>query len=213
MRAALLYLLAAVFLAAIVSLAWWSRQAELPGTRVVRQGETVAELAEAAGVTPAELAEANGATLDSLELQPGTTIAVPVAAPTGLDAWLVHAAGIGAEALGVLLSFWLAVVAGLIPAGFRKQILGIALVLGLASYASTWATTDEVPRLVPRYVFGALKDGFAWTAAFPLFAAAFGFGRGQRQGAARREPAAAPAAARPTEGPAPGTEPDPNLDD
>lgn len=212
MRSALLYLLAAVFLAGIVSLAWWTHEAEAPRARVVRQGDTVVGLAEQYGVEPAALAEANDATTATLELEPGTTIAVPLAEPTGLGVWYAHGVGLGAEILGVLLSFWLALIAGMAPAGFRRQILGISVVLGIASYASTWAVTDAAPMITPRFVFAALKDGFAWSAAFPMFAAAFGFGRAARQTASAPARAEARPASPPTTEP-PVSTPEPPLDD
>lgn len=201
MRSALLYVLAAVFLAAIVSLAWWTQQSEQPQSRVVRQGDTLIGLSEAYGVSPEELATINDTTIGELEIVPGTTIAVPVAPSSGLGVWYVHLAGMGAEILGVLLSFWLALIAGMAPSGFRKQILGISVVLGIASYASTWAVNDVAPVLVPRFVFGALKDGFAWSAAFPMFAAALGFGRAERSTGrtpSGRAAVAAPVQAAPT---------------
>jgi LysM repeat protein len=195
-----LYLLAAVFLAAIISLAWWTRLAETPRVHEVRTGETLDGIADEYEVSPADLAEANDDTVSTIVIEPGETLVVPTTPPSGLDVWYAHAAGLGAEILGVLLSFWLALIAGMTPSGYRKQILGISVVLGIASYASTWAVTDAVPLLTPRFVFSALKDGFAWSAAFPMFAAAFGFGRAARSGVSS---APAPRASAGTADPAP----------
>ena len=63
---------------------------------------------------------------------------------------------------------------GLVPKSIRGQILGISLVLGIASYSAAMATRVVNPPLTPQFVFGAVKDGFVWAAAFPMFARAFG---------------------------------------
>jgi len=209
-RSALLYLLAAVFLAAIVSLAWWTWLTEAPRLHEVRAGETLDGIAQEYEVSPADLAEANDDTVSTIVIEPGETLKVPPPPPSVLNMWSAHAAGLGAEILGVLLSFWLALIAGMAPAGYRKQIFGISVVLGIASYASTWAVTDAVPLLTPRFVFSALKDGFAWSAAFPMFAAAFGFGRAARSGVAS---APAPRASAATAAPVPPEERDVHLED
>lgn len=180
MRHALLYLLAAIFLVLIVSVAWWTREfvsrveVEL---YTVPVGQTVESMAGELGVTPEELAVANDKTVATFKPQPGQEIRVPPREPTAVDIWKVHIVGLLAEALGVLMSFWLAIVAGLLPTGLRRQILGIALVLGIASYAAVQGIAPGEPQLTPQFVFMAIKDGFAWSAAFPLFARAFGFTR------------------------------------
>jgi hypothetical protein len=176
-RQALLYLLAAVFLALIVSVAWWTREVRLgPAATVyeVQSGDTPAAIAERFEVSPAALAEANEAPPGAFAPRPGDEILIPAPASAPLAVWGVHGVGLVAEVVGVLMSFWLALVAGLLPARVRGQILGIGLVLGLASYAAGQAVAEADPRLTPQFVFESIKDGFTWAAAFPLFARAFG---------------------------------------
>jgi hypothetical protein len=88
--------------------------------------------------------------------------------------WLVHVVGLLSETFGVFLSFYLARAAGMVPQRLRGQILTLSLVLGIASYATTNAAAIVTPTLTPPFVFSAIKDGFVWAAAFPMFASAFG---------------------------------------
>ncbi len=179
MKQGLLYLLGAILLVLIVSVAWWSREMErdlAPRLYTVGEGETAETIATDLGVGAADLAAANNATVEEFKPRPGHVILVPAPELSALDVWKAHLTGLVAEVLGVLMSFWLALVAGLLPATYRRQILGIALVLGVASYAASHGIATGAPQLTPQFVFGAIKDGFAWSAAFPLFARAFGFG-------------------------------------
>lgn len=177
MRSALLYVLAAVCLALIVSVAWWSREVTLrsvqPTPYAVRGGDTITSIARDQGLSPGVVAELNNMEVEH-PLTPGQKIQLPAKETAPPNMWLVHAAGLGAEILGVLMSFWLSLVAGLLPAGFRKQVLGISAVLGLASYAAGHAADTTALDLTPQFVFRAITDGFAWSSAFPLFARAFG---------------------------------------
>jgi LysM repeat protein len=177
MRSVILYGLAGVFLALIVSVAWWTRDFPAPrDTRVyqVQPGDTPQGIADAFNVQPESLAQANSTTLGEFKPQPGIDILIPATEPTLTDVVGVHAAGIAAEAIGVLLSFWLGIVSGLLPRDIRRQVLGISLAIGIVSYAAAHAIGSGLPALTPQFVFASIKDGFAWSAAFPLFARAFG---------------------------------------
>ena len=174
MKSALLYVLAALMLALIVSVAWWTRLAEQPQHYVIGSGDTVESISAAYDVEIELLAEANGTDEEDLVIVPGESIMIPAAPATGANVWLAHGAGIGAEIGGVLLSFWLSLVAGLLPRGYRKQMFGISAALGLASYAGSHAGVEQAISLTPGFLFDAIKDGFMWAAAFPMFAAAFG---------------------------------------
>jgi hypothetical protein len=155
----------------------------------IAAGETVAEISRDRGVTMEAIAEANDLSVGQLEaLDTGEMVAIPQRTPSGLDVWKVHGVGLGAEILGVLLSFWLALVAGLLPKGYRQQMFGISAALGLASYAGSHAVAAETPLLTPEFVFGSVKDGFAWAAAFPLFASLFGVSRLAQGGGAGEAP-------------------------
>jgi hypothetical protein len=212
MKTALLYVLGGLMLALVVSVAWWTRLVVEPTPHQIAAGETVVGISRDRGVTMEAIAEANNLSVGQLEaLDTGEIVAIPPRTPSGLDVWKVHGVGLGAEILGVLLSFWLALVAGLLPKGYRQQMFGISAALGLASYAGSHAVAAETPLLTPEFVFGSVKDGFAWAAAFPLFASVFGVSRlaqgggagvapggrgplgGKRKDAAeRKEPAVAP---------------------
>ncbi len=174
MKAAVLYVLAGLMLALIVSVAWWTRLAEKPSEHTVRQGETIETLAADFGVEPELIARTNGTTVDEFNIRPGEPVLVPAVPATGSGVWLAHGAGIVAEIGGVLLSFWLALVAGIVVRGYRQQILGISVALGIASYAASHAGVDQAIAITPGFLFASMKDGFMWAAAFPLFAAAFG---------------------------------------
>jgi hypothetical protein len=176
MRSALLYILAGLFIALIVSAAWWTREfegARSESIHVVQSGETAVTIARAYGVPVEALAEANDEPLETFEPVPGDPILVPADEPALSDVAKLHAIGLAAEIAGVFMSFWLGIVAGLMPRDLRRQIFGISLALGIASYAATQATATTAA-LTPQFVFGAIKDGFMWSAAFPLFARAFG---------------------------------------
>jgi LysM repeat protein len=180
MTRGLIYLLAAIFLSLIISIAVWTIRAtesQGPGVYTVKQGESAESIAESLGVTTAQLAEANDASATGFDPQPGEVIKVPAPAADQPSVWVVHAIGVCAEMVGVLLSFWLALVAGLLPKGLRTQVLGISVALGIASYAAAQGVAPGDPLLTPQFVFAAIKDGFAWSAAFPMFAAAFGLAR------------------------------------
>lgn len=184
MRRAALYLAAALCLVLIVSLAWWTREfiprvpqdaVETTTHYTVQEGDSTALIAEAFQVAPADLAKAN-AMADPAQLQvtPGQVLLVPQPAPSLTSTWGAHLGGLGAEVLGVLLSFWLAAMAGVLPRHIRKQILGISLALGLVSYAAAQAVAVKEAALTPQFVFAAIKDGFMWAAAFPMLAQVLG---------------------------------------
>jgi hypothetical protein len=62
----------------------------------------------------------------------------------------------------------------MVPRRFKRQILGLSLVLGVVSYSTANAATVVGPVLTPQHVFSSVKDGFVWAAAFPMCARAFG---------------------------------------
>ncbi len=182
MRAAALYLVGAVLLVAIVSIAWWTRGFLPPPpapdavrtTYTAQAGDTVDSVAASLDVEAQALADANDKSSTTAALAPGETLDVPAPAPSLVDTWKVHGVGLGAQILGVLLSFWLSILTGVLPkTPLRRQVLGISLVLGIASYASAQAVAGDA-RLTPQFVFGAIKDGFLWSAAFPMFARVLG---------------------------------------
>ncbi len=195
MRKAALYLAAGLCLMLIVSLAWWTRDfmPHVPADAVetvtrytVQTGDTAATIASAFEVAPIQLAEANAmADPAQLEIKPGQVLLVPQAEHSLTSTWGAHLGGLGAEVLGVLLSFWLAAMAGVLPKHIRRQILGISLALGIVSYAAAQAVAVKQATLTPQFVFAAIKDGFMWAAAFPMLAQVLGI----------REPVAGSAAA------------------
>jgi LysM repeat protein len=183
MRQAALYLAAGLCLILIVSLAWWTRDylprvseeaVQTTTTYTVQEGDTAAAIAEAFRVAPDALAEANDKDGPTLTVRPGEILVVPEPESGIAQVWSVHLAGLAAEFFGVLLSFWLAAMAAVLPKTIRRQILGISLVLGLVSYASAQAVAVKDPVLTPQFVFASLKDGFLWSAAFPMLARLLG---------------------------------------
>lgn len=173
----LVYFLAIVFLALIISVAWWTlniTEGAQATVYTVQPSDTVQSIADGFSLDADTLAAANDSKVADFEPQPGDVIVIPPSSQVQQSVWTVHAIGLTAEVVGVLMSFWLALVAGLLPAELRGQILAISFVLGLASYAAAQGVAPGDPQLTPQFVFGAVKDGFAWSAAFPLFAAAFG---------------------------------------
>lgn len=185
MRSALLYMLGLGGLALIFGVGWLTYQSTRNTAVLVKPGDTVTSIAEDAGLSKDELLDANEGLSEVGELEPGDVLQIPPVSPTPGVVWATHLAGLAAEVTGVLLSFWLAIVAGLLPKRYRRQVLGISVALGVASYATTWAVVRVDPMLTPQFLFAAVKDGFAWASAFPLFAAAFGFReRPKRRGGA-----------------------------
>ena len=184
MRQAALYLAAALCLVLIVSLAWWTREfiPRVPQEAVetvthytVQEGDSAALIAEAFQVAPDQLSLANAiADPSQLQVKPGQVLLVPQRAPSLTSTWGAHLGGLGAEVLGVRLSFWLAAMAGVLPKRIRKQILGISLALGIVSYAAAQAVAVKEALLTPQFVFAAVKDGFMWAAAFPMLAQVLG---------------------------------------
>lgn len=182
MRSATLYVAAALCLVLIVSLAWWTRDFiplppepdALTTQYTLQEGDSPESVAEAFRVSEAALAEANAAaSIDQLPGTAGSTIVIP----GGRDlarTWSVHAAGLLFELIGVLLSFWLAAMIGLLPRRVRAQVFGISLVLAIVSYAASQSVATSNPLLTPQFLFGALKDGFLWSAAFPMLAKLLG---------------------------------------
>ncbi len=182
MRSATLYVAAALCLVLIVSLAWWTRDFiplppepdALTTQYTLQEGDSPESVAEAFRVSEAALAEANAAaSIDQLPGAAGSTIVIP----GGRDlarTWGVHAAGLLFELIGVLLSFWLAAMVGLLPRSVRAQVFGISLVLAIVSYAASQSVATSNPLLTPQFLFGALKDGFLWSAAFPMLAKLLG---------------------------------------
>ncbi len=187
MKSAMLYILGGLMLALVVSVAWWTRMVVEPTPHVMTQGETVVELVRDFGVSAEAIADANNVSISELQaFGTGDLVAIPRPAPSGIGVWKVHGFGLAAEILGVALSFWLALVAGLLPKGYRQQMLGISAALGLASYAGSHAVAGQAPVLTPEFLFSSIKDGFAWAAAFPLFASVFGVNKLSGDRAARR---------------------------
>ncbi|MEO8085133.1 MAG: LysM domain-containing protein [Ardenticatenales bacterium] len=185
MKALALYLLAVLFLVLIAFTGWtgW-RGVPVAGGHILHEtavqtmtvgegGDTVPGVAEKLGVSADELAKANDlATTASLPA--GTELTVPASSRGWQSLLGTHSAGLGAEFLGVFMSFWLALAIGIIPKGYRVQIFSISFVLALASYAAAQAGAAGNPDLSPQFLFGAIKDGFAWSTAFPMFAWALG---------------------------------------
>lgn len=202
MKALALYLLALSFLVLIAFVGWtgW-RGVPVSGGHVLHEsavqtmtvgqgGDTLPGIAEKLGVSADALAKANDlATTASLPA--GTELTVPPT-PRGWQELLgTHSAGLGAEFLGVFLSFWLALAVGIIPKGYRVQIFSISFVLAFASYAAAQAGAVGNPDLTPQFLFGAVKDGFAWSTAFPMFAWALGIRERKNGGGAAATSAAA----------------------
>lgn len=178
MRQGILYVFAAGALALMVSMTWWTQRyvAEHYEAQVytVQPGDSIVSIANETGTTPENLAEANGGNVEDLKVTPGEQIIVPPPESTSPAEWGTHALGIAGTILGVFMSLWLALVAGLLPRRIRRQVLGISLVLGLTSYATTYAAVGGSVQLTPTYLFIAIRDGFAWAAAFPMLARALG---------------------------------------
>jgi LysM repeat protein len=177
MSKTMLYLFAALAIVLMVSVAWWTREymtKHLPQVYVVQAGDTPQTIAEAKKVTAEDLASANDAQPDAWIIVPGKPITIPPPKTTAVDEWWTHLVGLGGTILGVFMSLWLALIAGLLPKPIRRQVLGISLVLGLTSYATTHAVAGPVVLLSPAFLFASIKDGFAWAAAFPMLARALG---------------------------------------
>jgi len=174
MRKGILYLFAAGALVLIVSIGWWTRDYLQQQKYIVQLGDTVVSIAAELEVSPRDLATANGASPENLPLEPGDELIVPAPSATSLAVWRTHGVGVAGEILGVFMSLWLALVAGLLPKTIRRQILGISLVLGLTSYATIYAVVPAPLSLTPAFLFATIKDGFAWAAAFPMLARALG---------------------------------------
>ena len=195
MRQATLYVFAAAALVLIVSVAWWTRESVRTTVAVdtvqytVQPGDTVEKIAKDHGVTLAALLTANNLPPGDVTLTPDQPIVVPPKPADVKTVWLTHLLGMSGEVLGVLMSLWLALVAGMLPKHIRRQVLGIAVVVGIVSYASTHVVVGEPVLLSPTFLFIAIKDGFAWAAAFPMLARAIGI---------RDVPPAAPARAEPS---------------
>lgn len=201
MKALALYLLALLFLLLIAFIGWtgW-RGVPVSGGHILREsavqtvtvgegGATLPGVAEKLGVSAEALAKANDLATTA-NLPAGTELTVPPA-PHGWQTLLgTHSAGLGAEFLGVFMSFWLALAVGIIPKGYRVQIFSISFVLAFASYAAAQAGAIGDPELTPQFLFGAVKDGFAWSTAFPMFAWALGI-RERKNGGGTVSPSAA----------------------
>jgi len=208
MKALALYVLAAGFLIVIGVIGWsgW-RGAPLGGgltlhasslqtVTIGEGGDTVPGVADKLGVSADALAKANDlaatATLDA-----GAELTVPPDASDWREVWSTHLAGIGAAFVGVFMSFWLSLAVGIVAKGYRAQIFSISFVLALASYAATQASAAGQPVLTPQFLFASIKDGFAWSSAFPMFAWALGI-RDRKGGAAGGSTATTPTARRPS---------------
>lgn len=201
MKALALYILAAGFLAVIALFGWMGwRGAPLGGgltmhasalqtVTIGQGGDTVPGVAAKLGVTAEELAKANDLAATA-SLDAGDELTVPQADTDGLALLSTHAAGLGATFVGVFMSFWLALAVGIVAKGYRPQIFSMSLVLALASYAASQAGAAGPPVLTPPFLFEAIKDGFAWSSAFPMFAWALGI-RDRKVGTPPAPPAAA----------------------
>lgn len=132
------------------------------------------ELTKAAGFSPQDFSFGEDDQMSIAVLGEDRMLIALAPQPTTSSEWVVHLAGLAAETFGVFLSFYLARAAGMIPRRLRGQILGLSLVLGVASYATANAAALVTPPLSPQVVLGSIKDGFVWAAAFPMFANAFG---------------------------------------
>ena len=184
MRAVTLYLAAAACLILIVSMAWWTREfiptpdpdtVKTTMSYTVQTGDSVESIAEDFHVDAEVLAEANiGRLSPGSEVEPGQTVVIPEPDSGLIDIWGVHGLGLLAELIGVLLSFWLSAMIGILPKRVRGQIFGIAAVLAIVSYAASQSISSANPLLTPQFIFGALKDGFMWSAAFPMLARLIG---------------------------------------
>jgi hypothetical protein len=172
----MLYVFAALALVLIVSVAWWTKSSleKDAKTYTVQAGDTELTIAEDHGVSVTELAAANEADVGKVPVETGKLLLIPSPSPTPITVWFTHLVGIMGVVLGVFMSLWLALAAGLLPKPIRKQVLGISMVVGLVSYASTFAVVSEDVVLTPTFLFIAIKDGFAWAAAFPMLARALG---------------------------------------
>lgn len=194
MRQGLLYVFAALALVLIVSVAWWTKSSleQDARTYTVQAGDTELDIALDHSVSVTDLAVANNAEVGKIPVETGKVLAIPSPSPTPVTVWFTHLVGILGVMLGVFMSLWLALAAGLLPKPIRKQVLGISMVVGLVSYASTYAVVSQDVVLTPTFLFIAIKDGFAWAAAFPMLARALGIREAERADSAPPAPTRPP---------------------
>jgi hypothetical protein len=162
-------------LMAVVLLVGWAtavqRDRYLSG---IRAQETLAHVVAAYELSADDLMRADGLGVTLTAVPEGKLLIDPAPAASLSSVWGVHAVGMLAEVAGVLMSFWLARAAGMVPQRLKGQILGLSLILGVVSYSTAHATSVVGPVLTPQHLFASLKDGFVWAAAFPMFGRAFG---------------------------------------
>ena len=142
---------------------------------VAQEGDTWENIALRFSVSVKELVRVNQPSGATSPIREGQSLVIPPPSPPSSEVWQAHGFGILAEALGVIISLWLAKAAGLLPRRLRKSIAGLSLAIALISYASTQAAAPEPLSYVsPQFIFASIKDGFTWSASMPMIARAFG---------------------------------------
>jgi LysM repeat protein len=173
-----IYLLAALlllFLVIDIGQATWLLTPPLTRKYVVQPGETLADVAGRYHVAGAAILQASGLH-SGIAVEPGLVLSIPLPALASLRQWNVQWVGLLGTLVGAALSFWLALVTGLLPRSARFRIFAISLALALIGYAALQVSSSEVPAIItPLFVFDAIKDGFAWSISVPLLAKALGF--------------------------------------
>jgi len=169
-----LVVLAGVMLGVIVLGGWLTTSSIEQVAEPLPVPDTIDVLTQAAGISPQDFSFGDEDQMSIAVLDEDRMLIALAPQATTRSEWLVHLAGLAAETFGVFLSFYLARAAGMIPRRLRGQILGLSLVLGVASYATANAAALVTPPLSPQVLLGSIKDGFVWAAAFPMFANAFG---------------------------------------
>ena len=163
------------FLAVDVALATWLLTPPLSRQYLVQPGETLADVARLTRTHEQIILEANSLRPGTV-LQPGQMLSIPTPPLGPLLNLPVQFAGLAGTLLGVLMSFWLCRLAGLMPADYAGRILGVTLFVSAVSYlAGQAAARQMITNVTPMFVLDSARAAFAWSVSVPLMASALGF--------------------------------------
>jgi len=149
---------------------------------VVQPGETLADIADKFKVHEQVIVQKNRLRPGS-PVQSGQVLWIPMSPLGPLLQWELQLVGIAGTLVGVLVSFWLSNLSGLLPKDANVAIMGSSLAVAIIHYAVIQVSGSEMPAVItPLFALNSVKDGFAWSTVLLLLSRALGFGRASTSG-------------------------------
>ena len=175
----LLIALLLLFLIIDIGLATWVLAPPLTRQYIVQPDETVADIANKYHLHEQVIVQSNDLRPGNL-VQPGQVLSIRVTPLTPFLDWQLQLVGLAGTLVGVLISFWVCHLSGLLPRGLGGRVISLSLAVAVVNYVIIQASSSAMPAAItPLFVLNSVKDGFAWSTGLLLLAKALGIGSAQ----------------------------------